>query len=115
MNKYRDWQPTIEHPTIEDQVAFDLLDEMSVPKEVLNRLADKEAGITDILKHYKYHMQAEYQKQLAKTIAAAATTSAGEMLAPVIEKWLEKLILPPPSMVFPSIVLTHDPNPGRNV
>lgn len=104
MNKYRDWYPTPEHPSLEDQVAFDLLEEMSVPKEVLNRLANKEAGIIDILKHYKYHLQAEYQKRLASTIAEAATASAGEMLVPIIERWLEKLTLPPPTI--PTITMT---------
>ena len=93
---YSNWVPTVKCPTIESQVIKDLHEALSVSKEVLNRLADKEEDgeVETILNSYSDYIRNELQKDFARNLASRLAEAGAEMLVPALEKFLFSTFLP---------------------
>jgi len=93
---YRNWISSREHPTIESQVINDLQKELSVSKEVLNRLAGNEENgkVSEILNGYREYVETEHIKSLAASLSRQIADSMAEPLSGVLEKWLRANTMP---------------------
>ena len=91
---YSDWVPTIECPTITNQVVKDLKEALSISKEVLDRLNGNEEDlkIYDILNGFACYTQTEYEKDLIQKVSHQVVAAGAEMLGPILEQWLKSFL-----------------------
>ena len=103
---YRNWISSREYPTIESQVIEDLRKELSVSKEVLDRLAGNGENdkVSEILNGYREYVETEHIKSLAASLSRQLTDSIAEPLSGMLEKWLRANTMPR-AFRFPSPIV----------
>lgn len=87
-DKYKNWQYTVDIPTIEEQVLRDL--NPPVSDEVLNRLTSED-GVSqlDILQSYANYVQRKYREEIIGGLSEKLGELIGEAAKPLLERLLD--------------------------
>jgi len=103
---YDNWKSSLEYPNIEQQVKDDLAQYFNPSQEVMDRLTGESSDqkVVEILNDYGQYIRNKFISEIASKISEVAGQSFGEMLEPMMKKWLQAINSPAQRWPIPGMM-----------